>query len=271
MLRMRSSVQVILLSFLSAAVSPLVHAQPCVVPDTAGTVVLPPAGCEYLSPSDVHMIINGLTGPATIEVAAIHKDFICAYQGCGTPFVCNQADNTIFLGGEKECVETTLELNMQGTNALAGFNRTISMPAFMETHTDVRPPGDLQVFNAEMTSLFGLIAGDPDFTSLTIVAGRNQGLAPATGQVTATRLSPTQFNVESFFDIPYQISFQGAPGGRLAGLSGTTPGILRMSTGEPLSAVVPALGPAGMIVLVLTLLVAGSLVLLMKRRSILAA
>ena len=39
----------------------LAAAVPCVVPDNgSGTVDLPPAGCGYLSPADVHMIIDGL-------------------------------------------------------------------------------------------------------------------------------------------------------------------------------------------------------------------
>ena len=56
-------------------------ADPCVVPDDgSGTVTLPPAGCEYLSPDDVHMIIDGLPAGTTIELAPIHKDFICFEQ-----------------------------------------------------------------------------------------------------------------------------------------------------------------------------------------------
>jgi len=251
-----------------AALSPFARAQdPCIVPETSGTVVLPPDGCDYLSPSDVHMIIDGLPVPSTIEVALIHKDFICAYAGCGTPFVCNEADNTIFIGGEKECYETMLELDMTGTVALAGFTKSVTIPAFMETHTDVRPAGPLQVFDAEMTSLFGQLVGDPDFSQLTIVAGQNQGQPPSTGQVTLTQVPGGFFNVESFFDVNYEISFQGNPAGPLAGLAGTTSGVLRMGTGRPvLGPGVPALPIEGVIVLALLFIGAGSVVLRNRSR-----
>ena len=39
--------------------------------------MLPPQGCEYLSPDEVHVIVDGLPIGATIELAPIHKDFIC--------------------------------------------------------------------------------------------------------------------------------------------------------------------------------------------------
>jgi len=47
----------------------LVLTPPCVVPDNGGgTVTLPPAGCNYLSPSDVHEIINGLPAGTTVQL-----------------------------------------------------------------------------------------------------------------------------------------------------------------------------------------------------------
>ena len=65
------------------------HAQPgepCVVADDgSGTVQLPPPGCDYLSPADVHMIIDGLPAGTEIMLAPIHTRFICPAPGgeCG--------------------------------------------------------------------------------------------------------------------------------------------------------------------------------------------
>ena len=65
-------------SFTVAAFSSGALAAPCVVPDKGtGTVTLLPEGCEYLSPDEVHMIIDGLPPGTAIELAPIHKDFIC--------------------------------------------------------------------------------------------------------------------------------------------------------------------------------------------------
>ena len=47
----------------------------CVEPDAGGTVVLPPPGCAYVSPQEVHMIIAGLPPGTTIEVGVEHMKF----------------------------------------------------------------------------------------------------------------------------------------------------------------------------------------------------
>ncbi|MCH7603358.1 MAG: hypothetical protein IIB54_11385, partial [Planctomycetes bacterium] len=54
-----------------------------VTDDGTGTVTLPPAGCEYLTADEVHEIVDGLPIGTTIELAAIHKDFVCADQPGG--------------------------------------------------------------------------------------------------------------------------------------------------------------------------------------------
>ena len=55
------------------------------------------------------------------------------------------------------------------------------------------------------------------------------------GQTILTEL-PTggEYNVESFFDIMYEIDFEGAPGSVLEGMSGLTTGEVRMETGAPI-------------------------------------
>ncbi|MEK6799186.1 MAG: hypothetical protein AABZ12_09500 [Planctomycetota bacterium] len=213
----------------------------CVVPDNGGTVTLPPAGCDYLSPQDVHRIIDGLPAGTTIELAPIHRDFICRKQqpapgvcSFSTLVDCDEAGGS--LGGEKECAESTLVLDLNGTGALAGWVRQISVPMSFETHTAPRMPGDpVQSFDTDMFRLFGEInnIGDPDFDLLRIVAGTDFGL-PSPGHTTLTRLpGGGSWAVDSFFDITYRIDFVGAPGGPLAGRSGSTTATIRMATTPP--------------------------------------
>jgi len=214
---------------------------PCEVPDNGGgTVTLPPAGCQYLSPDDVHRIIDGLPPGTTIELAPIHRDFICHKQG-GLPSVCSFPppipgvdcdDAGGSLGGQKECSDSTLQLNMQGTGALAGFMRTKQIPLSFETHTAPRTPGQpVQSFDTDMFRMFGqLPPGDPDFDLLRITGGTDFGL-PSPGHTTLTQLPGGRWSVDSFFDITYRIDFIGAPGGPLAGMSGSTTGTIRMATG----------------------------------------
>ncbi len=203
---------------------------PCVVVDDGtGTVNLPPPGCPYLSPQDVHMIINGLPPNTEIILDTIHLDFICE----GDPTHCGVPDG---LGGENEQFLSTLQLGIRGTGDLATFQRNIQLqPVVCQTHTDPRTPGDaVQSFPTEMVQLQGAIFGDPDFDLLRITAGVANGL-PSPGNTTLTRLPSGDFNVDSFFDIAYQIEFIGPGGGSpLAGLSGTTQGTIRMQAGDPI-------------------------------------
>ena len=213
-------------------------ANPCVVTDNGGgTVTLPPAGCAYLSPSDVHQIINGLPAGTTIQFGTIHKDFICNHN-TGTPTVCDFPPGVTCdqpggaLGGNEECSDSTLQMTLHGTGTLAGFDRPISLPISFETHVGPRTPGQpVQSFASDMFRLQGqLPPGDPDFDLLRITAGTGFGM-PSPGHTTLTRLG-TNWQVDSFFDITYRIDFIGSPTGRLSGMSGSTTGTIRMQTGN---------------------------------------
>ncbi len=241
---------------------------PCVVADPGtGTVTLPPAGCDYLSPDEVHMIIDGLPPNTTIELAPIHLDFICHEQGGGPPLpqeFCNTPGGN--LGGEIETFDSTLQFTITGTGDLAGFSRLISVPAQCEVHSGPRTAGDpVQDFDTEMVSLQGAIFGDPDFDSLTITAGSAFGL-PSPGHTTLTREGApgTAFVVDSFFDITYQIDFVGAPGSVLSGMAGSTQATLTM--GLPGPDPIPTLSEWGVIGLTAVLLAAG--VWVIRRRQV---
>ncbi len=210
-----------------------VLAQACELPNSAGTVVLPDPNCPYLSPTEFHEVVDGLPAGTTIEITGIHYDFICnGPTGAPEPQSnCNTPGGA--LGGETEFFDSTFEMQMTGTGALAGFSRLINIPINCVAETGPRTPGAaVQDFDNEMVQLQGAIFGDPDFDILAVRAGRDFGL-PSPGHTTLTRLGPpgSNFQVDSFFDITYEIDFQGAPGGPLEGFAGTTTGTVRMVAG----------------------------------------
>jgi hypothetical protein len=215
---------------MTMAVAGPVSATICIVPDNgSGTATLPPqtpsAGCTdgYLSPSDVHMIINGLPPGTTIDVGVEHQEFFG---------VISAPDGT---GGETETYGSNLLLSMTGTGVLTGYSRSLSIPNVnCETHVGPRTPGEpVQSFDTDMLKIQGqLPPGDPDFDLLRITAGTAFGM-PSPGHTTLTRAPGGSWAVDSFFDITYRVDFVGAPGGPLGGMSGSTTGTIRMQAGAP--------------------------------------
>jgi hypothetical protein len=208
-----------------------------VVDDGTGTVELPPPGCDHLSLEHVHEIIDGLPAGTTIKLSPRLQELIC-----GNPApdgTCGQPGGG--LSGEVEQFAGTLALQLEGTGGLDGFRRNLRMPVTVETHSGPRTPGDpVQEFPTDLFSLQGSIFGDPDFAELTLTAGSNHGL-PSPGRTILSDNGDGTFNVDSFFDVEYQLTFQGAPGGAVEGLAGTTQGSLRM---QPLDSQPQSIEPA---------------------------
>ncbi|MBN1788537.1 MAG: hypothetical protein JW806_09125 [Sedimentisphaerales bacterium] len=192
----------------------------CTQPDNgSGTVDLPPVGCDYTSPDEVWMIIDGLPPGTTIEGLGTHTNFGNIIRMPGG-----------ILGGEMEMFTSTLQLSLHGTGDLLGFQRNINIEIDCEVHTGPRNPGDpVQTFPTDMFRFIGGIYGDPDFDMLTVTAGTDFGL-PGPGQTILTELPSGDFAVDSFFDITYQIEFVGAPGSQLDGFAGSTIATIRIRT-----------------------------------------
>lgn len=240
LIKLRSSFAVLSTLLITIALTTPAFADPCVVNDPSGTVTLPPAGCEYLTGDEVHEIVNGLPPGTTIELAPIHKDFVCneraLSQHCDIPAIpgvsCEEPGGD-FPGGNADCFDSTLEFQVTGTGILSGFSRTISVGAPSVIDTAPRTPGDpVQAFDTELVSLQGQLFGDPDFCILNLRAGSAHGL-PSPGHTILTNIGGDNFAVDSFFDITYEIDFQGCPGSMLDGYGGTSLGTIRMQAGEP--------------------------------------
>ena len=185
---------------------------PCVAPNVGGTSVLIPTTCTvgYLGFMN---IINGLPVGTTIDMNAELKSFANVVEVPGGS-----------LGGHIQTWDAVLELQVSGTGALNGFNRSLFVPVQGISHSAPRTPGDaVQGFNHDLISLYGELFGDPDFCTFRVTAGSNYGY-PSPGASTLTRLGPpgNDFQYDSFFDVHYEIQFQGCPGSVLEGFAGST-------------------------------------------------
>ncbi len=201
---------------------------PCFEPDNGtGTVTLPPAGCDYLSPDQFHMIADGLPPGTTIIMAPIHRNFICE-QSTGGP--CNSPGGP--LGGEVENFNSTGVFRLSGTGVLSGWSRIVNVPLGVQIATGPRANGaPVQSFQTDMQRIQGSITGDPDFDLFEVVGGTANGF-PSPGSTTLTRQPDGSYAVSSKFNVGYSIRFVGAAGGKLAGYAGTTTGTVTKATGN---------------------------------------
>jgi len=205
-------------------------AAPCIAPFNAGTIEMPPA-CDYLSDTD-WQIINGLPAGTTIDIAVTLKSFNAIVENAGGS-----------LGGTASTFNATLDLLMSGTGTLAGFNRNIFIGMSGEIHSAAKSPGDAnQDFDTKFLAMQASIFGDPDFDLITIK------FLDSLGHTNLSQIGGpgTDFYVDSFFDLTYDISFTGAPGSVLEDFSGSTRSEGRIQTEiaipEPATMAILALG-----------------------------
>jgi hypothetical protein len=212
----------------------------CIQPNIGGTIEYPVQGCGYIAPlGPIVVDVNGLPG------TQLHFEPQLVWDPCppfAPPYCPNPGGAGCETGirvGSLACGPATMQMSVTGTGQLAGLQRELFVP--METLMQLGPrvPGDpVQQFPSDMLLLQGELFGDPDFCQLQLQGGNDLGL-PSPGQTTLTRLGPpgSDFQVDSFFDITYQIEFQGCPGSPLDGMSGAATGQLRLE--------IPGVDPIG--------------------------
>jgi hypothetical protein len=235
---------VILLSTVATATQVL-------VPDNGGTAQMP---IQAAYPSLTPLVISaGLPPASQINIDAIWL----------TPAVSVEQVGGTLGGTQSAGGGPLMQWTMQGTGALAAYNRVLVMPASssiasfptpsfgpiastFEVHAAPRIPfAPVQTYTTDLFRMFSQIAsgGDPDFDLLRFTAGTDFGLL-SPGQTKLIQVGGN-WNVESYFDVTYRIDFVGHPGGPFSGMSGSSTGMSRFQIGMP----IPEPGSLGIVML----------------------
>jgi hypothetical protein len=200
----------------------------CLSPDIGGTARFP-ADCPggYRSPTSSLLLLNGLP-PQSPILAEMAVHFPGVVEAPGGP-----------LGGHTQSLMGNWDIRMHGLGALAGFLRTVSVPFTGSSASGPRGGGTTPQSFPSHLSVQGQIVGDPDFDLLRITAVQPTGM-PSPGHTVFGMAAGGNWTVDSFFDITYRVDFIGAPGGPLAGMSGSTTAINRFQAGVLQNVDVPA-------------------------------
>jgi hypothetical protein len=210
------------------------HVPPyCIAIDNGtGTVDLP-ADCSFYPPDEPMYIVEGFPPGDTLKLQPILEDLFCnEFTPCSlsTPSPGCEGVGGL-LGGNYECFESTLDLTVTGTGSLAGFNRHLAVPMSVEIHTSPRTPGDsVQIVAGIVYRLSGQLFGDPDLCTFVVTSGIENNL-PGGGEIAISDIGDGLYHIDSFFDITYQIEFEGCPGSQLDGYSGITTEMIRLQQG----------------------------------------
>jgi hypothetical protein len=215
----------LVLTALGSLVAPSgVAAQCCIVPDNGSGTADHPPSCS-VGYAGYTEFADGLPPGSAVGGVANLGGFFALIQSPGGS-----------LGGMSETWQATLVMQLIGTGAMAGYNRTVNMPISAgNTHSAPRVPfAPVQSFNTDLFALQGQLPfPDPDFDLLRITAGTGFGM-PSPGHTTFAS-SGGGWAVDSFFDITYRIDFVGKAGGTFGGMSGSTVRTYRfeMCHGDP--------------------------------------
>ncbi len=181
-----------------------VAADPCVLPiNPDGSVSLPPEGCEYQSPDDIHALLKGLPSGTVIHVGASHGAFLCDKREQG----CTLGGGA--LGGQIETASSTVELTI--TDPSDNWSRTIPVAVEFEVHTAQTYPKQKE-FDTVMYQLSGSVApgSDADFALIEIVSGAQNGFE-GRGYTMIGNLGNNTAQVESYFHLSGTIHIVGTP------------------------------------------------------------
>jgi len=206
-----------------------IAASSCVTTAAPGGSILPPIDCGYISPAKVHQLLNdpNTSSSVKLKLQINHRRFLCLSPRLNGPCKVRQGGP---LGGQVEEFDSSLVIDITGTDEFADYKRTIKLDAYTITATSkIDPDADVQTIANEMVYIDAVLENDVDFDYLRITAGTENGLE-SSGETTITRLDDGLWQVDSKFDIEYAIDMKSNPEGALKGFSTSNKGSVTMES-----------------------------------------
>lgn len=196
----------------------------CEAPDdgTGSVSFPPPCASGFLGDPASLAVVNGLPLGSALLAKVELRDLNVTSRVPGG-----------LLDGQTQNATANLILTLEGSGDLTGYSRSLTLPATLQTMTEPWTKGNLpQHFQFLLQSLSAsLPAGDPDFTSLTILGGEGASFRTL-GFTTYRPKGGGIFDVDCSLEFGYRLAFAGKAGGPFEGRSGTTDTRVRAVAGN---------------------------------------
>ena len=192
----------------------------CMVPDIGGTARFPvDASGGYPGPPSLRLAVDALPAGSPL-LGSLTLTAISVTQTNGGA-----------LGGHAQSFSGKIDVQLTGVGAHAGYSRLITLPISGQSASAPRGGSATpQSFESDVVSIFGQILGDSDFSLFRFTAGSSFGM-PSPGHTVFTR-EGSLWSADSYFDLTYQIEFNGAAGGPFAGIHSVTTSANRFQAGS---------------------------------------
>jgi len=192
----------------------------CMVPDIGGTARFPvDATGGYPGPPSLRLAVDALPAGSPL-LGSLTLTAVSVTQTNGGA-----------LGGHAQSFSGKIDVQLTGVGAYAGYSRLITLPISGQSVSAPRGGSATpQSFEGDVVSIFGQILGDSDFSLFRFTAGSSFGM-PSPGHTVFTRQG-NLWSADSYFDLTYQIEFNGAAGGPFAGIHSVTTSANRFQAGS---------------------------------------
>ena len=191
-----------------------------VMPDMGGTARFPVDG-GYAGPPSLRLAVDALPAGSPL-LGSLTLTAVSVTQTSGGA-----------LNGNAQSFSGKIDVQLTGVGANAGYSRLLTIPISGQSASAPRGGAATpQSFESDIVSVFGQILNDSDFSLFRVTAGSSFGMPSPGHTVFIRHENGSSWYSDSYFDLTYQIEFNGAAGGPFAGVHSVTTSANRFQAGS---------------------------------------